>query len=49
MAFIGLMLRLVSRFGARIGEMARPSYHPERYYMRGPGPACARRIGLGGH
>ncbi|MDZ5697244.1 MULTISPECIES: hypothetical protein [Phyllobacteriaceae] len=22
-----------------------PRYHPERHYMRGPGPACARRDG----
>ena len=21
------------------------TYHPERHYMRGPGPACARRLG----
>jgi len=20
------------------------SYHPERHYMRGPGPACARKL-----
>ena len=24
-------------------EFVMPSYHPERHYMRGPGPACARR------
>ena len=24
-------------------EFMAPSYHPERHYMRGPGPACARR------
>lgn len=26
-----------------IREFLRPSYQPERHYMRGPGPACARR------
>lgn len=26
-------------------EFVAPSYHPERHYMRGPGPACARRDG----
>lgn len=24
-----------------------PGYHPERHYMRGPGPACAKRGGGG--
>ncbi|WP_203560881.1 hypothetical protein [Jiella pacifica] len=24
-------------------EFFRPTYRPERYYMRGPGPACARK------
>ena len=26
-----------------IREFVVPTYRPERYYMRGPGPACARR------
>ena len=26
-------------------EFVAPTYRPERYYMRGPGPACARRLG----
>ena len=26
-------------------EFLRPSYRPERHYMRGPGPACARKTG----
>jgi hypothetical protein len=26
-----------------IREFVAPSYRPERHYMRGPGPACARR------
>ncbi|ORE91422.1 hypothetical protein [Aurantimonas sp. 22II-16-19i] len=26
-----------------VTEFFRPSYRPERHYMRGPGPACARK------
>lgn len=26
-----------------VREFIAPSYRPERHYMRGPGPACARR------
>lgn len=26
-----------------VREFIVPSYRPERHYMRGPGPACARR------
>jgi hypothetical protein len=29
-----------------IREFVVPTYRPERHYMRGPGPACARRGGL---
>ncbi|MET0598236.1 MAG: hypothetical protein ABWZ57_10250 [Mesorhizobium sp.] len=29
-----------------VREFVVPSYHPERHYMRGPGPACARRSEL---
>jgi hypothetical protein len=29
-----------------VREFLVPSYRPERYYMRGPGPACARRAGF---
>lgn len=25
-----------------VREFLAPSYRPERHYMRGPGPACAR-------
>ncbi|WP_167591836.1 hypothetical protein [Jiella endophytica] len=32
------MLRAVSEF-------IHPTYRPERHYMRGPGPACARKSG----
>jgi hypothetical protein len=30
-----------------IRELVAPTYHPERHYMRGPGPACARREFVG--
>ena len=30
-----------------IREFVSPTYRPERHYMRGPGPACARRNTLG--
>lgn len=26
-------------------EFVAPTYHPELHYMRGPGPACARKAG----
>ena len=37
---------------AAIREFVAPTYRPERHYMRGPGPACARRgnsFGAGAH
>ena len=36
-------LKAIGRLAAEIGTVIRPSYQPERHYMRGPGPACARR------
>ncbi len=39
-------------YTAAIREFVAPTYRPERYYMRGPGPACARRghsFGAGAH
>ncbi|MFD2053954.1 hypothetical protein ACFSQT_12900 [Mesorhizobium calcicola] len=30
-------------YAAAIREFVAPTYRPERYYMRGPGPASARR------
>ncbi|MER9166455.1 hypothetical protein NKI12_03565 [Mesorhizobium australicum] len=37
-------------YAAAIREFVAPTYRPERYYMRGPGPACARRgTSLGAH
>jgi hypothetical protein len=29
-----------------VREFIAPTYRPERHYMRGPGPACARRRGV---
>ncbi len=39
MAFWNLM----AHSAAAIREFIAPTYRPERHYMRGPGPACARR------
>ncbi len=39
---MSLFLRLRDCMRA-VREFVVPSYHPERHYMRGPGPACARR------
>lgn len=38
---------VIVRGVAKMREFLVPSYHPERHYMRGPGPACARRDALG--
>jgi hypothetical protein len=38
--------RELSSFAAAIREFVAPTYRPERHYMRGPGPACARRLGM---
>lgn len=35
----------VTRYVRAVREFVAPSYRPERHYMRGPGPACARRMG----
>ncbi|MER8511752.1 hypothetical protein NKI32_03060 [Mesorhizobium sp. M0761] len=40
----------IAGYAAAIREFIAPTYRPERYYMRGPGPACARRgSSLGAH
>ena len=33
----------LSHFAVALREFVAPTYRPERHYMRGPGPACARR------
>lgn len=54
MAALASLIRLPKRRGpaapARLATMLRrfaavafQSYHPERHYMRGPGPACAAK------
>lgn len=35
----------IAHFAFAVREFVAPTYRPERYYMRGPGPACARRKG----
>jgi len=40
-------LREVLRMLAASREFIWPTYRPERHYMRGPGPACARRETIG--
>lgn len=34
---------LITQLASVIREFVAPSYRPELYYMRGPGPAYARR------
>jgi hypothetical protein len=39
-------MALIRTFGHKLTTIRNfiwPEYQPERYYMRGPGPACARR------
>ncbi len=35
--------RAFARTLSRLRGLFAPPYHPERHYMRGPGPACAAR------
>ncbi|WP_284144887.1 hypothetical protein [Tianweitania aestuarii] len=37
------ILSLLTRTIRSMREFFAPTYRPERHYMRGPGPACARR------
>ncbi|TWG91364.1 hypothetical protein L598_000600001040 [Mesorhizobium sp. J18] len=37
------LFKKIARYAAALRQFMAPSYHPERHYMRGPGPACARR------
>lgn len=36
----------IGQYAMAIREFVVPTYRPERHYMRGPGPACARRGAL---
>ena len=40
------VLSVMLRYACAVREFVAPSYRPERYYMRGPGPACAKRGGV---
>ncbi|MDQ8727764.1 hypothetical protein [Bradyrhizobium sp. LHD-71] len=43
-------LRGVAEFFADFQRTVLDTYHPERHYMRGPGPACAaKQLALGEH
>jgi hypothetical protein len=33
----------ITHLAFALREFVAPTYRPERHYMRGPGPACARR------
>jgi hypothetical protein len=37
------ILMHLREFARAAKEFVAPTYHPELHYMRGPGPACARR------
>ncbi|EKS35890.1 hypothetical protein [Afipia clevelandensis] len=39
------MLAEISEFWRIFIQAAFNPYHPEQHYMRGPGPACARKFG----
>jgi hypothetical protein len=42
-------LALIRRIASLIHELVAPRYRPELHYMRGPGPACRRRLGASGN
>ncbi|RJT37539.1 hypothetical protein D3227_18100 [Mesorhizobium waimense] len=37
-------LALITQLASAFREFVAPRYRPELHYMRGPGPACARRV-----
>lgn len=39
------VITMLLRYACAMREFIAPSYRPERHYMRGPGPACAKRGG----
>jgi hypothetical protein len=39
------LLGFFRHYSGTVFRFVAPRYHPERHYMRGPGPACARRQG----
>ena len=42
------ILKHIAHIAIALREFVVPTYRPERHYMRGPGPACARRRSLFG-
>ncbi len=36
------LLKQIVHYAVSLREFFLPTYRPERHYMRGPGPACAR-------
>jgi hypothetical protein len=40
------LLARITQIASAFREFVAPTYRPERHYMRGPGPACARRTSL---
>lgn len=42
------IMKQIALCATTVREFVAPTYRPERYYMRGPGPACARRGGRNG-
>ncbi|HSG94590.1 MAG TPA: hypothetical protein VLA28_03660 [Afifellaceae bacterium] len=41
------LARVFARTVSRLRGLFRSHYHPERHYMRGPGPACEQRARRG--
>ncbi|GAB5507481.1 MAG: hypothetical protein Rhirs2KO_26440 [Rhizobiaceae bacterium] len=37
------VISIMAKYACAMREFVAPSYRPERHYMRGPGPACAKR------
>jgi hypothetical protein len=40
------LLAPITELASAVREFVAPRYRPELYYMRGPGPAYARRMGM---
>ncbi|MBZ0162612.1 MAG: hypothetical protein K8H74_07855 [Notoacmeibacter sp.] len=38
------LIAALRSYGKALREFMLPTYRPERHYMRGPGPACAKRL-----
>jgi hypothetical protein len=40
------MIAVMREYAVAARELVVPRYRPEHHYMRGPGPACAKRGGI---